>query len=217
MNFKKALCWSSALHLFIAIILFTLFSSRSEDYINITTVNLIDIPSYAAETNNTQKDTADINATPKKTIIQQFAIPDNSKTQDGTTKLQSASQNNKTASGHSKPSSPQIQAIYQNKPEKQSETILLDSEPRLKFMAPVNYYAQNGGICTFKILVSEEGKPLRIELEEESNNPDLDTAVKNALKHSEYIPAIVDGVPSQSWFTFSYQHWNISNETDPHH
>ena len=82
-------------------------------------------------------------------------------------------------------------------------------------MAPVNYYAQNGGSLTFKILVSEEGEPLQIELDQGSSNSRLDRAIKEALKQSEYIPAIVDGVPSQGWFTFSYRHWNISNETPP--
>lgn len=85
-----------------------------------------------------------------------------------------------------------------------------DTEPRIKLLVPISYWEQKGGACIFKILVSENGTPLRVELEQSSGDALLDAAIKEALEHSQYFPAIADGKPALGWLKFNYHHWTIS-------
>lgn len=98
-------------------------------------------------------------------------------------------------------------------PGPSTHTIISNREPRIKLIAPVEYKATQGSSLTFKILVGTDGKALRVELEQGSSDSSLDEAVKNALKQSQYYPAVVEGEYKEGWFTFHYRDWSIGGES----
>lgn len=214
-KFKKAFCWSLLLHIIIIGFLILFFKSNTSDSIDSITVTLMESKVEAHSTNsspqnkrnnyyrNSLKSTQGKISNNNPSLKQTIEDPDR----------REESETNNETNTNEEANTDNISNSLPTLPGPSTHTMISNREPRIKLIAPVEYKATQGSSLTFKILVGTDGKALRVEMDQGSGNSSLDEAVKNALKQSQYYPAVAEGEYKEGWFTFHYRDWSIGGES----